>query len=288
MAEYLSRPRIEGPIWLESSDISFLQTQLSETETHIEDLEKQISELMRQKDAKVLERDSIQNILSPIRRAPVEILSEILELSCLPEDGIFSADYDLFRHASAVSRVCVAWRKAAHSTPRIWSKICLSVRKHEMVLLKLGLFMAGITEWIVRSQGLPLDVYLRITLISAEVMHFKLHVGIRDLEQHSLPLFRLPCSSLPSFGEVEQLTSLVINSRHWNTGFDLAQAKNLVSLTLDSPEFGVVGVSLTLPALRILDVSIRDIPNNPLQALTTPLLEDLTLRWLTQDIHDAC
>ncbi|KAE9401016.1 hypothetical protein BT96DRAFT_621603 [Gymnopus androsaceus JB14] len=116
---------------------------------------------MRQKDAKVLERDSILDILSPIRRAPVEILSEILELSCLPENGIFTADFDLIRHAFySLSSVCVAWRNAAHSTPRIWSKICLSVYMHEMVLLKLGLDMVGIKDWIARSQGLPLDVYL--------------------------------------------------------------------------------------------------------------------------------
>ncbi|KAE9401000.1 hypothetical protein BT96DRAFT_919129 [Gymnopus androsaceus JB14] len=103
MAEYLSQPRIEGPIWLESSDTQ-----------------------------RLLERDSIRNILSPIRRAPAEILSEILELSCLPESGIFTASYDIIRHASVISRVCVAWRKAAYSTPRIWSKFCLSLRKHEM------------------------------------------------------------------------------------------------------------------------------------------------------------
>ncbi|KAE9400999.1 hypothetical protein BT96DRAFT_938290 [Gymnopus androsaceus JB14] len=85
---------------------------------------------------------------------------------------------------------------------------------------------------------------------------------------------------------VEQLTSLIINSRHWSTGFDLAQAKNLVNLTLDTSESFDANFSLCLPALRILDVSFRDIPTNPLQGLTIPLLEDLTLRWLTQDIHD--
>ncbi|KAE9401970.1 hypothetical protein BT96DRAFT_783696, partial [Gymnopus androsaceus JB14] len=93
---------------------------LSEAETHVEALEKQISELMRQKDAKLVEVTSLRNLLSPIRRIPVEILSEIFELSCLPEDGIFTVNYDIIRYTSMVSRVCVAWRKAAYATPRLW------------------------------------------------------------------------------------------------------------------------------------------------------------------------
>ncbi|KAE9401971.1 hypothetical protein BT96DRAFT_918561, partial [Gymnopus androsaceus JB14] len=104
MAQYLSQSRIEGPIWLEPDDISLLQTRLSEAGTHVEALEKQISELTRQKDAKLVEVASFRNLLSPIRRIPVEILSEILELSCLPNDGNLTADYDIIRYASMVSR----------------------------------------------------------------------------------------------------------------------------------------------------------------------------------------
>ncbi|KAE9395953.1 hypothetical protein BT96DRAFT_778381, partial [Gymnopus androsaceus JB14] len=93
---------------------------LSEAETDIEALEKQISELTRQRDAKLVEVASLRNVLSPIRRIPVEVLSEILELSCIPEDGNFTADHDIVRYTSLLSRVCVAWRKAACSNPRMW------------------------------------------------------------------------------------------------------------------------------------------------------------------------
>ncbi|KAE9393191.1 hypothetical protein BT96DRAFT_829588, partial [Gymnopus androsaceus JB14] len=120
MAQYLSQTRIEGPIWLEPNEISFLQTRISEAETRIEALEKQISELTRQKDAELAEVASFRNILSPIRRIPLEVLSDILELSCTPKDGNFTADHDIIRYTSMVSRVCVAWRKAAHSNPRMW------------------------------------------------------------------------------------------------------------------------------------------------------------------------
>ncbi|KAE9395954.1 hypothetical protein BT96DRAFT_825505, partial [Gymnopus androsaceus JB14] len=120
MAQYLNQSRIEGPIWLEPIDISFLQTRLSEAETQASALEKQISKLTRRRDAKLVEVASLRNVLSPIRRMPVEILSEILELSCTPKDGKFTADYDIVRYTSRLSRVCVAWRKVAHSNPRMW------------------------------------------------------------------------------------------------------------------------------------------------------------------------
>ena len=95
MAQYLSQACIEGLIWLEPHNISLLQTQLSEAKTDTEALKKQISELTRQRAAKLVEVASLRNILSPIHWIPVEVLSEILELSCIPEDGNFTADHDI-------------------------------------------------------------------------------------------------------------------------------------------------------------------------------------------------
>ncbi|KAE9386015.1 hypothetical protein BT96DRAFT_802333, partial [Gymnopus androsaceus JB14] len=89
-------------------------------EAQIENIEDQISELRRQKDAKLVEIASVRNVLSPIRRVPLEILSEIFELSCLPEDGIFKASHDGIFRTHTLTRVCAAWRAAAYSTPGIW------------------------------------------------------------------------------------------------------------------------------------------------------------------------
>ncbi|KAE9405933.1 hypothetical protein BT96DRAFT_1015195, partial [Gymnopus androsaceus JB14] len=86
MAQYLES-RIEDPIWLEPNDISFLRTRIAEEEAFVQsfqsqigELRAQISELTLQKDAKLVEIASIQNVLSPVRRVPLEILSEIFEL----------------------------------------------------------------------------------------------------------------------------------------------------------------------------------------------------------------
>ncbi|KAE9387109.1 hypothetical protein BT96DRAFT_756711, partial [Gymnopus androsaceus JB14] len=79
-----------------------------------------VSELTRRKDALLIDIASVRNLLSPIRRVPVEILSEIFELSCLPDNGIVTASHDIVRRTTTLSKVCVAWRNASISTPRLW------------------------------------------------------------------------------------------------------------------------------------------------------------------------
>ncbi|KAE9407223.1 hypothetical protein BT96DRAFT_150561 [Gymnopus androsaceus JB14] len=82
MSQYLSQNRIEEPIWLEPTELAFLREQA-------ESLEAQISELTRQTDAKLAELATFRNILSPVRRIPVEILSKIFQLACHPKRWYF-------------------------------------------------------------------------------------------------------------------------------------------------------------------------------------------------------
>ncbi|KAE9407297.1 hypothetical protein BT96DRAFT_754615, partial [Gymnopus androsaceus JB14] len=79
-----------------------------------------ISELTHQKDAKLVEIASLENLLSPIRRVPPEIISEIFQLACLPEEGISMYKHRIAHYTSTICAVCVAWRKAAHLDPRLW------------------------------------------------------------------------------------------------------------------------------------------------------------------------
>ncbi|KAE9404876.1 hypothetical protein BT96DRAFT_972896 [Gymnopus androsaceus JB14] len=105
LAQYLSQRRIEGPIWLEPTDISFLRARISDVEGQVENLESQVSELTRQKDAKLVEIASLKNLLSPIRRVPPEILSEIFELACLPEEGKSMYEHDIVQYTSILCSV---------------------------------------------------------------------------------------------------------------------------------------------------------------------------------------
>ncbi|KAE9407295.1 hypothetical protein BT96DRAFT_153141 [Gymnopus androsaceus JB14] len=175
MAQYLSQNRIEEPIWLEPVEITFLRMRMSEIHCDLSRyaeivqansfLEAQISsELRLQRDAKFVELASIRNILSPVRRIPVEILSEIFELARLPEDGIFHSNHTIVLYTYNVSSVCAAWRKTALATPRLWSKLCFD---WEIYTKTVATKVEWVKEWIDRSQSLPLDVYLSLRLGSA-------------------------------------------------------------------------------------------------------------------------
>ncbi|KAE9403080.1 hypothetical protein BT96DRAFT_917705 [Gymnopus androsaceus JB14] len=325
----------------------------------------QISELTCRKDAKLTEITSLQNILSPIRRAPLEILSEIFELSCLPKDGVFRAACKVMRHSLILTAVCAAWRKAAHSTPRIWSTICLVINDNNK-----GLEKDWVVDWIIRSQSFPLDLYLDFRAVDDDLAHRTLEHILHSCErirlfdlvgyaQTFLPLYRLPCSSLPLLEEVSldleynnndddsfptfsrllpntkvflgspklqhvkiwepwfsssmlevltipagQLTSLQITFLSY-PDYDLSQSvyvdvlsscQNLNDLQFIHEDFQepCIGfsskLSITLPLLRSLHVSCMkfagDGASNLLHCLTAPLLEDLTLCWAGQDLHN--
>lgn len=214
MAHYLSQSRIEDPIWLEPDEISFLQTVAQRIEDQIEELRAQISELTRQKDAKLAEITSVRNVLAPVRRAPLEILSGIFELSCLLNNKV-GYNIDLVRTLFALSGVCVAWRKAAHATPRLWCKLNISLHKHH-----LGSDFQWVTDWIARCQNYPLDLYLDLSVEQYELdlnkrgkafLEYVLaNFGhkIRMLDVYGQPSSILPILQLPPYSPLLLLERL--------------------------------------------------------------------------------
>ncbi|KAE9405913.1 hypothetical protein BT96DRAFT_987893 [Gymnopus androsaceus JB14] len=129
MAQYL-QSRIEVPVWLEPNDISFLRTRISEAETlvqtfesRMDELRAQISELSRQKDAKLVEIASLRNVLAPVRRLPLEILSENI------------------RAGFRISPV------TAHAAPPLWSTLRIDMEAHI-----LGSGYTWVNDWFTRSQ----------------------------------------------------------------------------------------------------------------------------------------
>ncbi|KAE9408791.1 hypothetical protein BT96DRAFT_671877 [Gymnopus androsaceus JB14] len=154
MSQYLSQTRIEEPIWLEADDILFLRNRISEAETRLESLDGQID----QRDAKLVDIAACRNVLSPIRRVPSEILAEIFCLSYRP-NGNWSAYYDIIRSTSILCRACVAWRKAAHATPQLWSTLCLNAENNCKFLHRQ---FGWLEKWVDRCQGHSLDLYLAL------------------------------------------------------------------------------------------------------------------------------
>ncbi|KAJ3860585.1 hypothetical protein EV359DRAFT_13478, partial [Lentinula novae-zelandiae] len=89
-------------------------------ETEIKNLLSQIEKLKCDKDTEIASLAFIGNILAPVRRIPNEILSEIFELVCYPDEGEFYAQFDSVRRTTVLSQVCAVWRMVAHDTSRIW------------------------------------------------------------------------------------------------------------------------------------------------------------------------
>ncbi|KAF8827096.1 hypothetical protein HHX47_DHR5000653 [Lentinula edodes] len=173
MAQYLTNVPIQGQISLDPQSILFLCNQLAETKTEVNLSDKELSKKLRpayaapfskfehQNDAKLVAIALLKNVLSPVRRVPPEILSEIFEWYCFSE----KKDVTGWRHdivacyVPTLVRVCVAWRNTAHGTPRIWSKFCLDSIRHHRVFehASHGCWIGG---WLSRSRGVPLDISL--------------------------------------------------------------------------------------------------------------------------------
>ncbi|KAF9067676.1 hypothetical protein BDP27DRAFT_1160776, partial [Rhodocollybia butyracea] len=69
------------------------------------------------------ELEKLKNILSPIRRVPLDVLSEIFDL-CSRNDSSDNWPKDIdtvVRYTPLVlASVCVAWKTTVYDTPKIW------------------------------------------------------------------------------------------------------------------------------------------------------------------------
>ncbi|KAE9407180.1 hypothetical protein BT96DRAFT_1014292 [Gymnopus androsaceus JB14] len=232
MSQYLLEDRIEEPVWLEPIDISFLRERISETETQVESLQNQmsevkraheayieeqitlepnevsflesrmsesetqaqISELTRQRDMKLVELASFRNILSPVRRIPVEILSEILELACLPEDGIFHSKHTIVLYTNNLSSLCF--------------------EDDNTNVKPVTTTVEWVKEWTHRSRGLLLDVYLslsmesylRSTQLLEQILSLRHRIRTLDVAGYSGLYHVLFCLPRSSFSRLEEIT----------------------------------------------------------------------------------
>ncbi|KIK65757.1 hypothetical protein GYMLUDRAFT_39279 [Collybiopsis luxurians FD-317 M1] len=110
-----------------------------------------------------------------------------------------------------LSSVCFVWRDVAHSNPRLWSELRLSIIEHR------GVFMGDVSwvrEWLSRSQSVPLDIELHVgtmrsinqqvaqevTQVAECILEFRHHIGklqVAGSMKLCLPLFHLPQPSFP-------------------------------------------------------------------------------------------
>ncbi|KAF5388619.1 hypothetical protein D9757_004834 [Collybiopsis confluens] len=222
--------RIEGPIWLSKSNMVSIKHHILEAEHHFSSLQSLMmtmnvrqgsilyNEVIDQMDETLDEIAHLNNVLSPVRRIPLEILTEIFKVYCLlPSDtsgSVISAPNDAlsrintqFTSPSAsflrprfiLTSVCAAWRQAAHGTPLLWSKLKIFQLPDSRTSPRM------ICKWLSRSGICPIELDLTLsesaTAILATVISFSFR--IRSLRLSApfkllLVVFQSPATSFPS------------------------------------------------------------------------------------------
>jgi hypothetical protein len=137
---------IQATISVVDRDLWQLSNEIGRTQTHLNNLIR---------NHKALRTYHLRQValLSPSRRLPPEILSEILLTYVIGCQGgnMFPARED----ALLTTQICRYWTDVAISTPRLWSALCFELRTQDM---NRELEMAPI--WLARSGGAPLTLGL--------------------------------------------------------------------------------------------------------------------------------
>lgn len=110
-----------------SSEETYLRQRLEETKQHKEDLIAAINAAKMNLES--LERDKVlceqliteyTATLAPIRRVPVEVITEIIDYAVASED---TESLDVLDGVWSLARVCSPWRAAIHHSPQLWANI---------------------------------------------------------------------------------------------------------------------------------------------------------------------
>ncbi|KAF7371099.1 F-box domain-containing protein [Mycena sanguinolenta] len=155
----------------EDSDTPFIQAVVSESDPRLAYLEAEIAKLQDQLKPLEEERLSLltyraQNraILSPIRRIPPEILSDIFWWTLPPiEDARQNAPYEAHNIPWLLTHISSRWRAICIATPSLWSRIVVNyVEIHQMSRSRRpssAPHLALIATQIQRSRKLKIHFY---------------------------------------------------------------------------------------------------------------------------------
>ncbi|KAJ7121847.1 hypothetical protein C8R43DRAFT_72627 [Mycena crocata] len=200
-------------------ETSFLVSVMKESSSELARYEAEIDRLTTMRDQLVSERAALkafvadcQHVVSPVRRLPPEILTEIFDMCGPPNPVYFSVKetpaQEMYRvaqrHLLDLSQVCFHWHAVSMTTPRLWSTLIVDTRvwqdcaapRHTLLLehlesslqrsashpLTLSVADSGdadaeehpVLELLAKHSDRWLDVFLQIKLHS---LHFLAGVG---------------------------------------------------------------------------------------------------------------
>ncbi|KAJ7845398.1 hypothetical protein B0H14DRAFT_2511012 [Mycena olivaceomarginata] len=131
--------------------------ELARVEARIEEMEIALSQLKELRASLKTPIDAHRALISPMRRMPQDVLSEIFS-SCLPSEH--NALIDPAEAPLLLGRICRHWRDIAYSTLMLWSSMhipCLDYL-HAPPTMISGL-ERKVEAWVERSSTCPLSVF---------------------------------------------------------------------------------------------------------------------------------
>ncbi|KAK1227954.1 hypothetical protein PQX77_009001 [Marasmius sp. AFHP31] len=143
-----------------------LQGELSALENEISRLQTLVEDLILRRDPITKYISQHQNIISPIRRLPSEVLSQIF-IACLPT--AHHATRDLTQAPLIFTVISRRFRDVALSTPQLWNSIHLTILPSyndpkdfntEEYIARVSHRRDGVKLWLERSAALPLSFSL--------------------------------------------------------------------------------------------------------------------------------
>jgi hypothetical protein len=158
------------------SDVQLINDYLVKPLAKITLLDLEISRLQAERDDIYARVQPYQALLSPIRQLPLDIMERIF-LFCLPTQR--NPAMSTLEAPLKLGRICSSWRSFAYSSPRLWSRIHISLLhlgeipeisadietdfegydiQVEEAMDGIRRHLDGVSEWLTRAESHPLSI----------------------------------------------------------------------------------------------------------------------------------
>ncbi|KAF9255141.1 hypothetical protein L218DRAFT_365820 [Marasmius fiardii PR-910] len=154
-----------------TQEIGQIQDLLLDPAEKLKKLDDEISRLHTQRDELQAFIDEHRALLSPFRRLPADIWSEIF-IHCLPP-----SEFPVRSVAEApllLTRVCRLWRQIALKTPRLWNALHLNIPdrppkvQFEQYIAIMRARLEGVKGWLQRAGFMPLRLSMSVGVSSRD------------------------------------------------------------------------------------------------------------------------
>ncbi|KAJ7692777.1 hypothetical protein B0H16DRAFT_919407 [Mycena metata] len=277
------------------------------------------SSLLEQRDRERITAAVLRHLIAPIRSLPVELLAEIFSLTIRDNDDPLLSTRSRFVHfqdAYRVSHICSEWRQITLSSPQLWTGP-INVTVQDPVAQDAGWTVTAtglgadglmIRAWLAHSDPLPVPIVLtglddlpepilaglrngealHLPLVLEELLRVAPRWGILHLYGF-LPSMFYQCLVDCTLDSLEEANLLMLDADGCITAPAslLGNSPRLRKLNLHIPLLDPPGTSVTLPSLRVLELTVHSERNtrlSPFEFLSAPALETCSISFVFKSI----